>query len=272
MKKSLLFPLVLLFASSFIYIQYADGGKKKYSKMVWSDEFNSSGLPDSTKWSYDLGDGCPNICGWGNNELEYYTVERERNARVENGNLIIELHNEPFGGRDYTSARLTSKGKGDWLYGRFEIRAKLPVGKGTWPAIWMLPSDKTYGDWPHSGEIDIMEKVGYDPDTIVSAAHTLSFNAASGTHKVDNIWVGDNDEEYHTYILEWDQDEYRTYVDDRIIFTYKKTGDSYAEWPFDKKFHLILNIAYGGNWGGAMGLEDAALPTRMEIDYVRVYQ
>ncbi|MGL1889259.1 MAG: glycoside hydrolase family 16 protein [Reichenbachiella sp.] len=246
-------------------------GEDKYSNLVWSDEFNYDGLPDSNKWSYEVGDGCPN-CGWGNHELQYYTNGQPKNVKVENGNLTLTLIKEEYETRAYSSTKLTSKGKGDWKYGRFEIRAKLPGGLGTWPAIWMLPSEWKYGNWPKSGEIDIMEKVGYATDTIVASAHTGAYNHSIGTHKNAEIFIPDNEDIFHNYILEWDENEYRVYVDEQHFFTFKNEGLTTQEWPYDQKFHLLLNIAYGGDWGGENGLDDDALPVSMEIDYVRVYQ
>src|SRR5689334_11617702 len=151
-------------------------------KLVWSDEFNTPGSPDNSKWSYDLGDGCPNVCGWGNNELEYYTND-PKNVRIENGNLVIEAVKESKGGKEFTSTRIVSKFKGDWLYGRIEIRAKLPKGRGTWPAIWMLSTDWKYGGWPESGEIDIMEHVGYDPGVIHGTLHSDKYNHIKQTQQ-----------------------------------------------------------------------------------------
>ncbi|MEL6671020.1 MAG: glycoside hydrolase family 16 protein [Bacteroidota bacterium] len=243
-------------------------------QLVWSDEFDQEGLPDSTKWGYDVGDACnlPPGCGWGNNELQYYTEKRPKNARVEDGHLIIEVHQEEMGSREYSSARLTSKGKGDWLYGRFEIRAKIPRGKGIWSAIWMLSTEDRYNGWPHSGEIDIMENVGYDPDTIVSSAHTLAYNHGIGTQKSVRYAVPDAGDVFHTYTLEWEKDFYQVLVDDKLTFRFDREGDSFKVWPFDQAFHLMLNIAYGGNWGGKMGVDPSALPARMLIDYVRVYE
>ncbi|MBU6340577.1 MAG: glycoside hydrolase family 16 protein, partial [Bacteroidetes bacterium] len=140
-------------------------------KLVWHDEFDYTGLPDSSKWDYDAGDGCPHVCGWGNNELEYYTVRRKENARVEQGMLVIEARKEEKNGYHYTSARLVTRNKGDWKYGRIEVRAKIPVCRGSWPAIWMLPTKPTYGNWPRNGEIDIMENVGFMPDSIFATVH-----------------------------------------------------------------------------------------------------
>lgn len=245
----------------------------KFQTMVWSDEFDYTGLPDSKKWSYDVGDACdlPAGCGWGNQELQYYTENELKNARVENGHLTIQVHQEKVHNSAYSSARLVSKGKGDWLYGKVEVKAKIPRGKGTWGAIWMLSSDDVYKGWPHSGEIDIMENVGYDPDTIVSSAHTLAYHHSIGTHKTGRISVPDAGEAFHVYSLEWEPDEYRIYVDDILSFTFKKESDDFKVWPFDQKFHLILNIAYGGAWGGSQGLDPASLPAEMQIDYVRVF-
>lgn len=247
-------------------------GLKEWT-LVWSDEFDDGGLPDPEKWAYDVGDGCPDICGWGNNEMQFYTRDSLKNARVENGRLIIEVHQEKIGENDYTSARLVTRGRQDWTYGRFEIRAKLPTSRGVWSAIWMLPTDRTvYGPWPKCGEIDIMENVGYDPDTVEASAHTGSYYFTVGTQKHNRIAVPDSDKIFHDYVLEWEEDEYRIFVDDTCYFTFKNEGTGFMEWPFDQPFYLILNIAYGGNWGAARGIAPEKLPQRMEIDYVRVYQ
>ena len=238
-------------------------------KLIWSEEFDYTGFPDSTKWSYDT-EG--NVYQWGNNEAQYYTSGRKENAWVSDGVLRITALKEPMEGRSYTSARLITKGKGDWLYGRFEIRAKLPTGRGTWPAIWMLPTDWEYGDWPKSGEIDIMENVGYDPDTIVGSSHTEKYNHAIGTQKNAKIACPDCYKAFHVYALEWEEDEYRLYVDDQLYFTFKNEGIGYEVWPYDKRFHILLNLAIGGNWGGQKGIDDSLFPHVFEIDYVRVYK
>ena len=238
-------------------------------KLIWSEEFDYTGFPDSTKWSYDT-EG--NVYQWGNNEAQYYTSGRKENAWVSDGVLRITALKEPMEGRSYTSARLITKGKGDWLYGRFEIRAKLPTGRGTWPAIWMLPTDWEYGDWPKSGEIDIMENVGYDPDTIVDSSHTEKYNHAIGTQKNAKIACPDCYKAFQVYALEWEEDEYRLYVDDQLYFTFKNEGTGYEVWPYDKRFHILLNLAIGGNWGGQKGIDDSLFPHVFEIDYVRVYK
>ena len=222
-------------------------------KLVWSDEFDYSGLPDSTKWSYDVGGH-----GWGNKELQNYTERRRENTRVEDGHLIIEARRERSGNNEYTSARLVSKGKGDWTYGRFEVSAKLPSGRGTWPAIWMLPSQKSYGNdfWPDNGEIDIMEHVGFDPDVVHGSAHTKAYYHKIGTQKTATIEVPNARTAFNLYSVEWTPKEIRWYVNGKRYFTFanerltKPTSD-YKQWPFDKPFHMILNLAVGGTWGGA---------------------
>lgn len=255
-----------------------DSKSKSYEKintpsgsweLVWNDEFDYEGLPDSTKWSYDI-EG--NSWGWGNNEAQHYTSHNPDNAFVQNGVLTITARIDNMEGKKYTSARLISKEKGDWLYGRFEIKAKLPSGLGTWPAIWMLPTDWEYGGWPASGEIDIMENVGYDPDTIVGSAHTESYNHMKGTQKSVKIYAPNSYTDFHVYTLEWDENEYRLYMDDNHFFTFTNEGTGFKEWPFDKRFHLLLNLAIGGNWGGKKGIDDSLFPHKFLIDYVRVYK
>jgi beta-glucanase (GH16 family) len=234
--------------------------------LVWNDEFDTGSIPSLDKWLYDVGGS-----GWGNNELEYYTQYRKENARVENGVLIVEARKEEYQGRNYTSARLVTKTKGDWLYGRVEVRAKLPAGLGTWPAIWMLPTDWTYGGWPNSGEIDIMEHVGYDPNVIHGSTHSLKYYFKINTQKTASIKLANAFTEFHTYSIEWYPDRIDFYVDSTIYLTSRNDGTGWQAWPFDKRFHLILNIAVGGDWGGSKGVDDAIFPVRMEVDYVRVY-
>jgi beta-glucanase (GH16 family) len=240
--------------------------------LMWSDEFDYTGIPDTTKWNYDLGDGCPNVCNWGNNELQYYTND-PKNVRVENGVLIIEAHNDSLGGKAYTSTRMVSKNKGDWLYGRIEVKAKLPRGKGTWPAIWMLSTDWSYGGWPASGEIDIMEHVGFDPGVIHGTIHTEKYNHHKRTQKEGIISIADCQDEFHVYAIDWRENKIDFFVDDTLYHSVTRDeNEDYTGWPFDKRFHLIMNIAVGGNWGGMQGVDDSIWPQRMEVNYVRVYQ
>lgn len=243
-----------------------------FAKLVWSDEFENPGAPDATKWNYDIGDGCPNVCGWGNNELQYYTND-SKNVRVENGNLVIEARKEAKGGKEYTSTRIVSKAKGDWLYGRIEVRAKLPRGKGTWPAIWMLPTDWKYGGWPASGEIDIMEHVGFDPGVVHGTIHTESYNHIKGTQKEGKVTVSNVSDAFHVYAVEWTKDKMTFIIDnDAYYIVTRSPSEDFKGWPFDQRFHLLMNIAVGGNWGGMQGVDESIWPQRMEVDYVRVYQ
>ncbi len=248
------------------------GRSDRQWRLVWSDEFDYTGLPDPKKWDYDVGGQ-----GWGNKELQFYTARRKENARVENGHLLIEARREQWNGCEYTSARLVSRGKGDWIYGRVEVRAKLPSGRGTWPAIWMLPTGRSYGGWPNSGEIDIMEHVGFDADVVHASVHTSAYNHKIHTQKTAELKVPTSRTRFNVYAIEWTPEEIRGFVNEQHYFTFRNerltnpTAD-YRQWPFDKPFHLLLNLAVGGTWGGQQGVDTAIWPQRLEIDYVRVYQ
>ena len=252
-------------------------------EMVWSDEFDGETL-DAGKWS-------PNI--WParkvNDEDQTYTP-REKNLRVENGNLVIEAHKEDYEGANYTSGRVHSDGKGDFLYGRFEARAKLPRGKGTWAAIWMLPSDpfkyattceegedwqgsSTCNAWPNSGEIDIMEHVGYQMGHIHGTVHNEAYYWLKWEQRKGRILLDDVDTAFHVYALEWTPERIDVFVDDSHYFTYVNENTGWQVWPYDQPFHVILNLAVGGGWGRAGGgIDDTVFPQRMLVDYVRVYQ
>jgi beta-glucanase (GH16 family) len=246
-----------------------DSSDKSKWQLVWSDEFNTEGAPDSNKWSYETGGH-----GWGNQELQYYTANRLENCRIQEGMLIIEARKESWEGKNYTSTRLVSRNKGDWTYGRFEIRAALPSGRGTWPAIWMLATDWTYGNggWPANGEIDIMEYVGYNPGKVHASIHTQKYYHSIGTQKSASITVSDAERAFHLYALEWTPEQIDIFVDSTKYFTFKNEGKGWEYWPFDKDFFLLLNIAIGGNWGGAQGVDDSIFPQKLLIDYVRVYK
>jgi beta-glucanase (GH16 family) len=246
--------------------QPQDKGWAFESTPVWADEFAYEGKPDPAKWDYDLGGS-----GWGNNELQYYTNSLE-NARVTGGRLLITARKETVENREYSSARLVSRNKGDFLYGRFEVKAKLPAGRGTWPAIWMLPTDWAYGGWPASGEIDIMEHVGYDPDRVHVTVHTEAYNHAKNTQKGASKLVANATTDFHLYRVDWTPYAIRGYIDNQQVFQFINEGRGYTVWPFDKRFHLLLNIAVGGNWGGAQGVDPEVFPQSMEIEYVRVYR
>lgn len=238
-------------------------------KLVWADEFNYRGLPDAKRWGYDT---VGNKSGWGNHELQHYTFANPKNAWVENGSLSITAIKEAYKGCKYTSARLVTKNKGDWKYGRFEIKAKLPKGVGMWPAIWMLSTDWKYGSWPASGEIDIMENVGHKPDTVYASIHTKSYYFRINTQKTKAVYLPDCSDAFHVYALEWDADQISFFVDDKKYLTFANEKKTFAEWPFDQRLHLLLNIAVGGDWGGQKGIDDSIFPQKMLVDYVRVYQ
>lgn len=233
--------------------------------LVWNDEFSGTAI-DLSKWSYEV-----NGDGGGNNELQYYTA-LPTNSYIESGKLIIKAIRENYQNRSFTSARIRTKDKGDWLYGRIEVSAKVPTGVGTWPAIWMLSTDWSYGGWPESGEIDIMEHVGYDPNVIHGSIHTLAYNHTIGTQKTATLTIPTATTQFHTYAIEWFEDHIDFYIDKTKYFTFTNGNNGWPYWPFDKRFHLILNVAVGGNWGGVQGIDVNAFPAKMEIDYVRVYK
>jgi beta-glucanase (GH16 family) len=246
---------------------------QKQWKLVWSDEFNYAGLPDSTKWNYDTGGH-----GWGNNELQFYTARRLQNARVAKGKLIIEARKENWDSNKnkYTSARLVTKGKGDpmavgWQYGRIDVRAKLPEGLGSWPAIWMM-AGTTPLRWPDDGEIDIMEHVGYDPGKVHASVHCKKYYHSIGTQKTANTSVLDFSKKFHVYSVEWNADSIKISVDGKPYFIFTNEHSGYEAWPFDNKMYLLVNIAVGGNWGGQKGIDEKIFSLKMEVDYVRVWQ
>ena len=231
--------------------------------LVWQDEFEGQGLPDPARWDYEVG-------LVRNNERQYYTQRRPANARIEDGVLVIEAHKEDFEGAAYTSASLTSRA--NWTYGRVEVRAKLPKGRGTWPAIWMLGTNIGEAGWPTCGEIDIMEHVGFDPGRIHANIHTRAYNHVQRTNKGNSITVARPDDEFHVYEMLWTPGEIGVLVDGQRYFTFAKEPGGDTVWPFDKPQYLILNLAIGGTWGGQQGIDDSAFPARFVIDYVRVYR
>jgi beta-glucanase (GH16 family) len=277
MKK---YPLLLLVLSC-CFFQTKAQSKSHYGhsktmklknhklKLVWSDEFNYKGLPDSTKWGYDVGTG---DWGWGNNEAQYYTKANLNNVVVENGVLSIIARKEKFEGKEYTSTRMVTRGKADWSFGRVEISAKLPKGRGTWPAGWMLGSNINTAGWPLCGEIDIMEHVGYDPDTIVGSVHTTTYNHQKGTQKTKRIFIKNPYTEFHTYACEWNNDKMVFLLDGMPYLTVPNEHKTDKEYPFNNPQYLLLDLAIGGNWGGTKGIDESIFPVRMEVDYVRVYQ
>ena len=266
--------LILVFLCSLAAAGSAESAGTGYDinsltyELVWADEFDTVGVPDPERWAFNTGGG-----GWGNGELQYYMPEG--NAWIENGVLTIEAKKQKRGTCSYTSARLVTREIGDWLYCKVEARAKLPSGKGTWPAIWMLPTGWAYGDWPASGEIDIMEHVGYDPDVIVQSLHTQK---TYGDHAVTlSTPVSGVREEFHTYGMEWLPDRIVFSIDGKQTHIYEKPETDEGEkvsnvWPFDQRMHLLINLAWGGSWGGREGTDRKCLPAKLEVDYVHVYQ
>lgn len=243
--------------------------------LVWQDEFDTPGLPNASRWAYDT---YRNAAGWWNDEKQYYSGPRAKNARVENGVLVIEAHRETldkaafpdWGGQAYTSSRLITLQRASWRYGRFEVRAKLPCGRGTWPAIWLLADPP--GTWPDDGEIDILEHVGFDPGVLHATVHTKANNHTLRNAKTGRQTLPDACTAFHRYQLRWTPTQIEIGVDDVPTMTYANDGaGNRATWPFDRPMHLILNVAVGGAWGGQQGIDDAAFPQRMEVDYVRVY-
>ncbi len=243
------------------------------ARLVWSDEFNYTGKPAEDKWSYEVAKA-----GWVNNELQAYT-DRLENASVANGNLTITAKKEDYQGDDYTSARIVSREKGDWLYGRFEVRAKLPAAKGVWPAIWMMPTDSGYGLWPNSGEIDTMESVYYGTEIgkVHASTHTKNYNFSIGNNKTESITPsgGSIYDDFHVYTLEWTPGKLEMLVDDQKFFSHVyEPNDQEQQWeafPFDKRYYMIMNVAFGGNWGGAEGVDPNFTEQSMVVDYVRAY-
>ena len=249
--------------------------------LVWNDEFDYNGQIDSTKWSYEYGLK-------RNQEKQYYS-DSSKNVRVEEGNLILEAHkemtrNEQFVSKDekgwkknteyadYTSGSITTKGLGEWTYGRIEIRAKLPTGVGVWPAFWMIGDNYDLVGWPECGEIDIMEYVGFQPDSIFGTIHTKAYNHMKGTQKGKKIKIDNPSEEYHVFALEWTPQTMDFILDGDVYNHIVNEHKSTDEWPFDQDFHLKINLAIGGMLGGQKGIDNSIFPQQLIVDYVRVYQ
>lgn len=231
-------------------------------ELVWQDEFAGSEV-NRENWTFDLGRGSG---GWGNNESQWYT-ERPENVRIEDGILIIEAREEEFIRSDYTSARMKTEGLHSWEYGRFEARIQIPAGQGIWPAFWMLGTEG--GTWPNNGEIDIMENIGREPNTVHGTVHGPGYSGGSGVgapHQSSAPFADD----FHIYAVEWEPDEIRWYVDDQQTFVVTPEDVS-GEWVFDHPFFIIMNVAVGGHWPGYPD-ETTTFPQQMRVDYVRVYQ
>lgn len=252
MKKITL--LVLLFN-----LTYA---QKDNRKLIWEENFNGKAL-DTTVWNFELGNGCPNICGWGNNESQIYT---KNNHKVENGMLTITAS---YDGTQYTSTRITTKDKKEFQYGKMEVRAKLPQGKGLWPAFWMLGSNISQVGWPKSGEIDILEYIGKEPGQVFTSLHTQ--DSHGNTINTKKTKIEGIEEGFHLYAIDWNKDQIAFYVDNHLVYTFKPEVKNENTWPYNQPFYFLINMAIGGNFGGP-DIDNSVFPEEFSIDYIKVYQ
>ena len=243
----------------FFNLTYA---QKENRKLVWEENFNGKAL-DSTVWNYELGNGCPNICGWGNNESQIYT---KNNHKVEDGLLTITA---AYDGTQYTSTRITTKGKKEFQYGIMEVRAKLPQGKGLWPAFWMLGSNISQVGWPKSGEIDILEYIGKEPGQVFTSLHTQ--DSHGNTINTKKTKIDAIEEGFHLYAIDWNKDQIAFYVDNHLVYTFKPEVKNENTWPYNQPFYFLINMAIGGNFGGP-DIDNSVFPQEFSIDYIRVYQ
>ncbi|MBN8642418.1 MAG: glycoside hydrolase family 16 protein [Flavobacteriales bacterium] len=268
MKKNRIRNVVLIGALSLVLGCSTDEKQTVVTKtqLVWSDEFDTTGAPDSNKWNFNIGTGSN---GWGNNELQYYT-DRSQNIKVEDGMLKITALNELYLGSSYTSARITTKGKLDQKYGRIEARIKLPWGKGLWPAFWMLGSNSDTVTWPQCGEIDIMEYLGNRPTKIFGTVHGPGYSGGASISKEYELANNRFDNDFHVFGIEWDENYINYYVDD-VLYNQITPEDVPGEWVFNQSFYIILNMAVGGNLPGSPNGE-TTFPQTMLVDYVRIYQ
>lgn len=241
-------------------------------ELIWDDEFDYEGKLDDSKWEYLIGNGTNyGIPGWGNNELQNYTDSLD-NVEVKDGLLRITAASQGYSQSGFTSGRVRTMNNLDFTYGIVEVCAKMPDTLGTWPAIWMLPTESPYGGWPNGGEIDIMEAVGFETNKVHFNIHTKNDNWGTSRSIGSSSTINNIATEYHRYGVKWQEDKIIFYVDGNEQFTYTPAQDSYEYWPFNSDFHLILNIAIGGVWGGQRGIEQGIWDDSMYIDYVRVYQ
>ena len=237
--------------------------------LLWSDEFDQAQLNPAT-WSYETGDGCPALCGWGNNELQYYSSSAD-NLFFQDGKMIIEARAEKFGGKDYTSSRIKTQGKKAFKFGRIDIRALLPVGKGVWPAFWMLPEDNVFGGWPRSGEIDMMEYLGSEPSKVLGTLHYGPGPGSTYLTKTTTLPSGTFNDKFHVFSLEWEEDEIRWYIDQNLYATINRADIGNNNYPFNERFFFIINMAVGGNLPGSPDAS-TVFPQHLIVDYIRVYQ
>ncbi|MVO09352.1 family 16 glycosylhydrolase [Flavobacterium sp. TP390] len=252
MKKIALLALL-------INLTYA---QKDNRKLIWEENFNGKAL-DTTVWNFELGNGCPNICGWGNNESQIYT---KNNHKVEDGMLTITA---AYDGTQYTSTRITTKDKKEFQYGKMEVRAKLPQGKGLWPAFWMLGSNISQVGWPKSGEIDILEYIGKEPGQVFTSLHTQ--DSHGNTINTKKTKIEGIEEGFHLYAIDWNKDQIAFYVDNHLVYTFKPEVKNENTWPYNQPFYFLINMAIGGNFGGP-DIDNSVFPQEFSIDYIKVYQ
>jgi beta-glucanase (GH16 family) len=254
--KTTILVAILLLSFSFSCAQ------ETKRKLVWEENFEGKKL-DETVWNYELGNGCPSICGWGNNERQVYT---KINHKLKKGKLTITAKKEK---ETYTSTRITSAGKKEFQYGRIEARAKLPVGEGIWPAFWMLGSNINNVGWPKCGEIDILEYVGKNPHLVYTSLHTQDSHGETINSK--KIVFPKIEEGFHIFAVDWTKDKMDFFVDDKLVYTFQPEVKNENTWPFNQPFYIIINMAIGGNFGGPE-VDDSIFPQEYVLDYVKVYQ
>jgi len=244
-----------------LFINFCTAQNSKRT-LVWEENFDSKTLNESV-WNFDLGNGCPDLCGWGNSERQLYT---DKNHSLVNGNLVIHANYEEG---VYTSTKITTKDKKQFQYGRFEARAKLPVGHGIWPAFWMLGSNISKVGWPKSGEIDILEYIGREPHTIFTSLHTQdSHGETINTKKTKFETI---EEGFHIYAMDWTKDKIEFFVDGTSVYVFQPEVKNEDVWPFNQPFYIIVNLAIGGNFGGPQ-VDNTIFPQDFSIDYIKVYQ
>lgn len=246
----------------FVLLSQLCFSQKQDRTLVWEENFNGNSLNESV-WNFQLGDGCPELCGWGNAEKQIYT---KTNHTIANGILSITAKKD---NSSYSSTRITTKGKKEFQYGRIEARAKLAVGTGIWPAFWMLGSNSSKVGWPKCGEIDILEYVGKEPNTIFTSLHTQ--DSHGNTINTKKTVIETIEDGFHIYAIEWSKDSIEFFVDDTLVYTFNPQQKNESIWPFNQSFYFIINVAIGGNFGGPT-IDDSIFPQQFDIDYIKVYQ
>ena len=253
-----LLPLCVLLAACTATPSVADW------QLQWSDEFAHDGTPNPALWDCEVG-------RVRNGELQHYTRDRLANARVENGHLVIEARREDFAGATFTSASLITLGRAAFTHARIEVSARLPRGRGVWPAIWLLGTNRSEVGWPACGEIDVMEFVGFEPDAVHQTVHTAKYNHMHRNSRGTRVSMTAPSDGFHIYAVEWDRERMLFSIDGSTTFTVTNDNTGTESWPFDAPFYLLLNVAVGGTWGGQHGVDESVFPQQMAVDWVRVW-